>query len=126
VLTKYWRRQIQAHTNDLQVQRSISLLFWPGKVHSSWLLSDLAGVPGYSLPASLYGGTSSHTVLAWLNWPAMPKSHCQDFTDFRSQYLYKWLKAKKSLSLSNISFSTLDLYLESVVKILRNLENCSN
>jgi hypothetical protein len=33
-LTKYRRRQNIA----------ISLLFWPGKVHSSWLFSDLAGI----------------------------------------------------------------------------------
>ncbi len=37
LLTKYRRWQ-----NFIQVQWSIFLLFWPGEVHSSWLLSDLA------------------------------------------------------------------------------------
>ncbi len=37
--TKYRHRQ-----NYIQVQWSIFLLFWPGNVHSSWLLSDLDGV----------------------------------------------------------------------------------
>ncbi len=89
------------------MHRSISLLFWPGKVRSSWLLPDLADVllledavlsscshqVWCSLwPSRFYGRTFSHTVPAHLYWPAMQKRHkywCrqnigarQDFTDF--------------------------------------------
>ncbi len=43
--TKYQSQQnIGANENYIQVQWNISLLIWLGKVHSSWHLSDLAGV----------------------------------------------------------------------------------
>jgi hypothetical protein len=53
----------------------------------------------------------------------------QDFTDFRqtlavnisAHSAQKMVKAKSNPSLSNSTFSTLNLHLEAVVEILRNL-----
>jgi hypothetical protein len=71
------------------MHRSISLLFWHGKVCSSWLLLDLADVlllEDFVLsscshqvwccrwPVRFYGRTLSHTVPAHLYRPAMQKT----------------------------------------------------
>ncbi len=90
------------------MHRSISLLFWLGKVRSSWLLPDLADVLRLEdvvlsscshqvwccrWSPCFYGRTLSRTVPAHLYRPAMQKHHKywhqqnigarQDFTDFR-------------------------------------------
>jgi hypothetical protein len=102
------QQNIGACADYVQVRWSIFLLFWPGKVCSSWLLPDLADV----LPLEMLSAPYAVTKVDWLPLAALllwadplphcpglfvPAPHakmsqnlestnigaCQDFTDFR-------------------------------------------
>ena len=101
--TKYPPWQNLGVNKSWQMRGSISLLFWPGRIHSSWLLPDLADVL-LLLPEGVNPSTCSHwspcscgralsrTVPAYCTGPPCRKCHKywrwqnigarQDFTNF--------------------------------------------